>query len=58
MRAESGWESQKILLIFLQERTMEKLPDQRHFPFRKKKKLAGLTEIKTFIGHNSMKSAA
>jgi len=23
-----------------------------------KKKLAGLTEIKTFIGHNSMKSAA
>ena len=36
---------------------MEKLPDQRHFPFRKKK-LAGLTEIKTFIGHNSMKSAA
>ena len=37
---------------------MEKLPDQRHFPFRKKKKLAGLTEIKTFIGHNSMKSAA
>lgn len=38
---------------------MEKLPDQGHFPLKKKKKrLAASTEIKICVGHNSMKSAA
>lgn len=37
---------------------MKKLPDQGHFPFKKKKRLAASTEIKICVGHNSMKSAA